>query len=106
MIGETSEIPSLFKITRAQEERSERNRLKAKALQHSRLARKHPYTKPTDHKASSNSNQELSTTKSTDTFGGYMLEGEDSENTMGHVILAEDEGIATKRCLKCKLECF
>ena len=93
---ETSEIPSLFKITRAQEERSERNRLKAKALQHSRLARKHPYTKATDQKASSDAIQELSTTKSTDTCGGYMLEDENSENAMGHVILAEDEGIAIK----------
>ena len=96
MMDEPSEIPSLFKITRAQEERSERNRLKAKALQHSRLARKHPYRKATDQKTSSNSTQELSAKNSTDTCGGYMLEDEDSENAMGHVILAEDEGVATK----------
>ena len=94
MMGEPSEIPSLFKITRTQEERSERNRLKAKALQHSRLARKHPYTKPTDQKTCSNSSQGSLVKNLTDTCGGYMLEDEDSENAMGHVILAEDEGIA------------
>ena len=93
MIDEPSEIPSLFKITRAQEERSERNRLKAKALQHSRLARKHPYTKPSDQTAS-NSNHGPSAKSSSDTCGGYILEeDEDSEITMGRVILAEDEGL-------------
>ena len=87
-----SEFPSLFKITRTQEERSERNRLKAKALQHSRLARKHPYTKPNDQKTSSNSAQGSSAKNFADTCGGYMLEDDDSESAMGHVILAEDEG--------------
>lgn len=91
VIDESSEIPSLFKMTRAQEERSERNRLKAKALQHSRHVRKHPYTKLNEQKSSSNfvsSSQNF-----TDTCGGYMLEDEDSENAVGHVILAEDEGM-------------
>lgn len=89
---EPSEIPSLFKMTRAQEERIEKNRLKAKALQHSRLARKHPYTKPHEQKTS-NTTQGSSSQYFADTCGGYMLENEDSENAIGHVILAEDEGM-------------
>ena len=89
MIGEPTEIPSLFKMTRAQEERSERNRLKAKALQHSRRARKNPYTKPNEQKASS----EGPSHKFSDTCGGYILEDENSENAIGHVVLAEDDGM-------------
>ena len=92
MIDEPSEIPSLFKITRAQEERSERNRLKAKALQHSRLARKHPYAKPND-QTTSNSNHGPLAKNFSDTYGGYILEeDDDSENAMSRVTLAEDEG--------------
>ena len=90
-MNESTEIPSLFKMTRAQEERSERNRLKAKALQHSRLARKNPYMKPNEQKASSSFNQAPS--HISDTCGGYMLEDENSENAIGHVVLAEDEGM-------------
>lgn len=93
VMDEPLEIPSLFKMTRAQEERSERNRLKAKALQHSRLTRKHPYTKPSEQKTSNYSTQGPSSQNLTDTCGGYMLEDEDSENVGGHVVLAEDEGI-------------
>lgn len=108
MIDEPAEMPSLFKMTRAQEERSERNRLKAKALQHSRLARKQPYTKPTEQKTSSNSTQGPSSQNFTDTCGGYMLE-EDSESAISHVTLAEDEGLANTNkliCLNDTLECF
>jgi len=90
VIDESAEIPSLFKMTRAQEERSEKNRLKAKALQHSRLARKQPYTKPTEHKTSND--QGPSSQSFIDTCGGYMLE-ENSESIVDHVTLAEDEGL-------------
>ena len=93
LLDESSEIPSLFKMTRAQEERCERNRLKAKALQHSRLARRHPYAKPTERSTSNDSSQGPSSQNLTDTCGGYVLEDEDSENAIAHVILAEDEGL-------------
>lgn len=91
-IDEPTEIPSLFKMTRAQEERSERNRLKAKALQHSRRARKNPYMKPNEQKVSSDSTQGPSH-RFTDTCGGFILEDENSENAIGHVVLAEDDGM-------------
>jgi len=86
------EFPSLFKMTRAQQERSERNRLKAKALQQSRLTRKHPYTKPTDDLTSNSSSQGPSSQQFTDTGGGFILEAEDIDKLSGHVIISSDEG--------------
>ncbi|XP_065891117.1 DNA repair protein complementing XP-A cells homolog isoform X2 [Dysidea avara] len=90
-----TEIPSLFKMTRAQQERSERNRLKAKALQHSRSSRKHPYTKPSDGRNSNNSSQG-SSQQFTDTGGGFILEAEDIDKLTGHVTVAADEGTHTE----------
>jgi len=89
---EDAEIPSLFKMTRAQQERSERNRLKAKALQHSRLTRKHPYTKPNEGQNSNDSSQG-SSQQFTDTGGGFILEAEDIDRCTGHVTVAANEGV-------------
>jgi len=89
---EDTEMPSLFKMTRAQQERSERNRLKAKALQHSRLARKHPYTKASEGQNSNDSSQVLPQ-QFTDTGGGFILEAEDIDKCTSHVKSAADEGM-------------
>ena len=99
-----TEIPSLFKMTRAQQERSERNRLKAKALQHSRSSRKHPYTKPSDGRNSNNSSQG-SSQQFTDTGGGFILEAEDIDKLTGHVTVAADEGTHTEGVTHGRLIC-
>ena len=87
------EQPSLFKITRSQKERMDRNKMKAKALKHSRLtSQHHPYKRREPGISKGEGTQNMSSSAS---GGGYMLDTVDSDVPKTEYKLVEDEGTAS-----------
>ena len=86
------EFPSLFKLTKSQQERIERNKLKAKALKHAKLVSHHPYK--VDVKQNLNNRKSTSSNVALDSKGGYIVDLE--EPKVAKYKLVDDEGTSTK----------